>query len=583
MRAKPGAILRVHLGPPGLKTETVPHPSPSGFPGGRGLAVMELFHRAHLPFDDPDMPLCLAAGPLAGTAAPLCGRAVVASVSPLTNTLLDAQAGGRLAVELARSGLLGVSITGRALVPSGLEIVDGRTMLRPCPDLAGLCTPEIFSRLAFPGEVLRVGPAAASGAALAAVVVGQRGEALRGGLGLSFAAKNLVYVAIHGTNPVPVADPARLGHAREDVLRLVAASPALAGGHGFARFGTAALLDLTDSLCMTPTRNFRDTRFAAEKMVNAPALARLFSPRRVGCLACPVPCAKIAHDGRMLPGIDALSHLTALVDNADPRLAVAATALCADLGLDPVSAASALACHAEITGEALFSSRIPGLLGDMAHGRGLGRELAGGAAAYARGRGRPETAMAVKSLELPAFDPRGACGLALSYAVSTKGGCYLRALAIGHEVLRKPVATDRFEFAGKARMVAQSENALAALESLAACPLVFLAASLEEYAPILSAVTGVETTAGELLRIGERVVAAERMANARRGFSAADDDLPARFFTEPGTPGEDFAVPAIDRQAFLAARAAYYRIRGLTPDGLPGAETAREPGRPWTD
>ncbi len=582
MRVTPGAILRVHLGPRGIEAATVPHPSPSGFPGGRGLAVMELFHRAHLPFDDPDMPLCLAAGPLAGVMAPLCGRAVIASVSPLTHTAFDAQAGGRLALELARCGLSGVTVTGRAAEPSGLVIVDGRATLRPCPALAGLSTSEVSSRLAFPGEVLRVGPAAASGAALAAVVATRHGETLRGGLGLSFAAKNLVYVAVRGTRPVPVADPARLAAAREDVLRLVAASPALSGGHGFARFGTAALFDLTDSLCMTPTRNFRATRFPAEKKVNAPALAALFAPRRAGCRACPVPCGKIARDGRPLPGIDALSHLTALVDNPDPRLAVAANALCADLGLDPVSAASALACHAEIAGGDIRPDRLPGLLEDMAHGRGLGRELAMGAAAHARSLGRPEAAMTVKSLELPAFDPRGACGLALSYAVSTRGGCAYRAFSIGHEVLRKPVATDRFSFAGKARMTAQSENALAALESLSACPFALLAASLEEYAPLLSAATGIETSAGELARVGEKVVLAERIINARRGVLAAADDLPARFFTEPGTPGEDFATPALDRQAFLAARAAYYRIRGLTPDGAPDPETAREPGLPWT-
>ena len=77
------------------------------------------------------------------------------------------------------------------------------------------------------------------------------------------------------------------------------------------------------------------------------------------------------------------------------------------------------------------------------------------------------------------------------------------------------------------------------------------------------------------------MVYAERIINARRGFAAAQDDLPGRFFSEPGTPGEDFSVPPIDRAAFLAARAAYYRLRGLTPDGLPLAGTARELGLPW--
>ncbi|NDY57764.1 aldehyde ferredoxin oxidoreductase [Desulfovibrio sulfodismutans] len=582
MSVSPGDILRVRLEATTAHPERTANPSASGFPGGRGRAVMELLPYAHLPFDHPDMPLCLFGGPLSGTTVPLCGRSIVAAISPLTGTVFDAQAGGRLAFALAGSGLAGVVVAGRADVPSGLEIVDGQAVLRPCPDWTALGATDIAARLRFPGEVLRTGPAAWTGAALAGVVAGRPGHVLRGGLGLCLAAKNLVYVAVSGSRAVHVADAAGLSLARADLMRLTAASPALAGAHGLSRFGTAALMDLTDSLGMTPTQNFRATRFPGQKAVNAPALARGYAPRRTGCRACHLPCGRMAADGTPLPDLDALSHFTALVDNPDLKTAVAANARCIDLGLDPVSAASVLACHAEISGEPLSPSRLLALVDDMGHGRGLGRELARGAAAYARGAGLPGAAMAVKGLELGAFDPRGAYGLALSYAVSTRGGCHLRAFGISHEVLRKPVATDRFDFAGKARILFQAENVLAALDSLVACPYLTLAASLEELAPALCAATGHPADPGEMARAGERVVYAERIINARRGFAVDQDDLPARFFTEPGTPGEDFAVPPIDRAAFLAARAAYYRIRGLTAAGLPRADTARELGLAWT-
>ena len=61
--------------------------------------------------------------------------------------------------------------------------------------------------------------------------------------------------------------------------------------------------------------------------------------------------------------------------------------------------------------------------------------------------------MSVKGLELPAYDPRGAYGMALAYCTSNRGGCHLRAYPISHEILRKPVATDRFSFDGKARII----------------------------------------------------------------------------------------------------------------------------------
>ncbi len=59
------------------------------------------------------------------------------------------------------------------------------------------------------------------------------------------------------------------------------------------------------------------------------------------------------------------------------------------------------------------------------------------------------------------------------------------------------------------------------------------------------------------------------------------DDLPARFFTEPGTAGGGIAVPPLEREAFLEARARYYKVRGLDAAGRPLPERARALGLPW--
>jgi len=84
--------------------------------------------------------------------------------------------------------------------------------------------------------------------------------------------------------------------------------------------------------------------------------------------------------------------------------------------------------------------------------------------------------------------------MALAYVTSNRGGCHLRAYPISHEILRKPVASDRFSFAGKARMIKIAEDANAAVDSLVACKFAFFGASLEEYAELLSGVTGEPTT-----------------------------------------------------------------------------------------
>jgi aldehyde:ferredoxin oxidoreductase len=251
--------------------------------------------------------------------------------------------------------------------------------------------------------------------------------------------------------------------------------------------------------------------------------------------------------------------------------------------MDTISFAATLACYAEIEGVRLTPAQLLSLTEDIGHARGLGAELAQGSWRFAAARGRPELSMSVKKQELPAYDPRGAYGMALAYATSTRGGCHLRAYPISHEILRKPVATDRFTFSGKARIIKIAEDANAMVDSLTACKFVFFATSLEEYAKVYTAVTGVETTAQGLLSVGERVYYNERMMNAANGFAADDDDLPPRFFAEAGSSGDGIDVPAINRADFLHARANYYKVRGLDENGMPTREKAIQLKLPWND
>ena len=186
--------------------------------------------------------------------------------------------------------------------------------------------------------------------------------------------------------------------------------------------------------------------------------------------------------------------------------------------------------------------------------------------------------MTVKGQELPAYDPRGAYGMALAYATSTRGGCHLRAYPISHEILRKPVATDRFTFNGKARIIKIGEDLNAVADSLTACKFIFFAASLEEYAKIYTAVTGIKTSGQDLFKIGERIYYNERIMNSANGFTEKDDDLPDRFFKSPGYQNKHIDIDPIDRKAFLEARSNYYMVRKLDKNGMPLPETAKKLG-----
>jgi aldehyde:ferredoxin oxidoreductase len=203
----------------------------------------------------------------------------------------------------------------------------------------------------------------------------------------------------------------------------------------------------------------------------------------------------------------------------------------------------------------------------MALRRDDGQLLALGSRRLAEQLGRPELSMSVKSLELPAYDPRGAYGMALAYCTSPRGGCHLRAYPISHEILRKPVPTDRFSFSGKARIICIAEDSNAAVDSLIACKFSFFGASLEEYAELLTATTGIDYTPQRLKEIGRRILMTERFYNCANGFSRKDDILPERFFSEPGSSGDGIEVRPIDRTRFDEELDKYYRIRGMNSDG----------------
>ncbi|HEC97977.1 MAG TPA: aldehyde:ferredoxin oxidoreductase, partial [Nitrospirae bacterium] len=261
--------------------------------------------------------------------------------------------------------------------------------------------------------------------------------------------------------------------------------------------------------------------------------------------------------------------------NSDLHSIVEANRLCNDYGLDTITAASTIACYSEFSGRRLSPEELLRHVVLIGERQGIGDALSEGSRRFAESEGVPELSMTVKGLELPAYDPRGAYGMALAYVTSNRGGCHLRAYPISYEILRKPVAVDRFSFEGKARMVKISEDINTVIDSLTACKFVFFAASLEEYAKAVNAVTAREYDVQSLVRAGERTWLLERHLNTLNGFSRKDDNLPERFFREAGYSDGNVTIPPIRRKDFDDALDRYYRIRGYDKEGRVTEEDER--------
>ncbi|MCP4133526.1 MAG: aldehyde ferredoxin oxidoreductase family protein [bacterium] len=546
--------------------------------GGKGLAGYYLRPLVRESWNSPNMPLLFFTGPLVDTPSPTSGRMTIMSRSPISGTVGDTSVGGKLGPQIKRAGYDGIILRGRSRDLCGIQIQDSTVEFIDAGHLAGKDVSSTMEQLPGEGSLAMIGPAAENGVLFAGIAIDGHFLSGRSGLGLVMAAKNVKFIRVQGSQKTNCFNTDEVKKAREEIFRLAAASPILKGELGISEYGTGALYDLMDSRRMMPTDNFRKTHFPHAGTMNAAEYKKRYNTKKAGCQGCHIQCKKKGKENSIIPEFETMSHFSALLSNTNTDTVVEANRICNELGMDTISAAVTLACYAEINDRRLEPEDILRLLNDIGYSKGEGAELKLGSYRYAESKGKPELSMSVKKLELAAYDPRGAYGMALAFTTSTRGGCHLRAYPISHEILRKPAATDRFTLSGKARIIKISEDINAVVDSLVACRFIFFAASLEEYARAFTGVTGVEITSLDLQKAGERIYYNERIMNAENGFTKKDDDLPERFFTEPGSSGDGITIPPINREEFLQARGNYYKVRGLDEDGMPTPEKCEELG-----
>jgi aldehyde:ferredoxin oxidoreductase len=397
----------------------------------------------------------------------------------------------------------------------------------------------------------------------------------RGGIGAVMGIKKIKAITF-AENSATRPCPEGLEKANEDILRLVNASPALNGKFGFANFGTAALYDLVNSRRMLPINNFRETFFAQAKDFNAWTIKNKygFVKKDENSLTENIKL----NDGRPFPEYEAIASLGCMTGNDSLEEIIEANALCNDYGIDPVSLGGTIACMLEIEKRTLKINEIIEIIETVAKTDGKYAGLSQGSRRYAQEKGSTRSAITVKGMELSPFDPRGALGMGLSLGTSTRGGVYDDALAISHEILRKPIATDRFSFSGKARIIKGAEDTVAVADCLGIDRRFLYAAGLEEYSKAFSAVMGEEYTAYNLLEVGERVWYAERIINNNRGFDIDDDMLPLRFYNEKGSSGDSINIEPVNIEEYTEELKSYYKIRGLGDKGGPMDEKIEELG-----
>jgi len=602
-----GKLLTVDLTTEEIERADFPEVLARRFLGGRGINAWLLAEHIG-PGTDPLGPeniLVLSCGLLTGTEAPSSSRLHIGARSPLTGLLGSSNVGGHFGAELRAAGVQTLLIRGCARRPVTLWIDGDRVEFRDATHLWGLDSRTTVESLqAELGKGVRFAVIGVGGENLvryACIMTGTRHAAGRTGLGAVMGAKNLKAIAVRGGK--------RRSRRDENVRRQVRkyaenirTSPRY---ETYARFSNSSYVRSDNALGILGTRNYQHVHFEGAERIDGQRLIE-YVTHPYSCYHCPVHCkAKIEiPKGRYggtrgeRPDIEPIINLGSKCGLDDPEALLYLYNLAGDLGIDAVSTGGVLAFAMELYERGILSPEdtdgveltwgnaeaMEAMMKRIARREGFGAVLAEGVrrAAQIIGQGAEAYAYHSKGLELTGYDPRGAMGTALGYAVSTRGGDYASVYVLaeyrwsaeeGRERFGTEKSVDRFSIEGKGQMVRQAMTVSAVLDALGICKMAVLSVvgdySLENEAALTAALTGWDVNAGELALIGERIINLEKLFNLRLGAGREDDDLPDHFTEERvSDPGPTQGMTVEIHQLV----GDFYAAMGWDEDGNPTPE-----------
>jgi len=573
---------------------------------GRGFNVRFLYRHIAPGIEPlgPENILVLSCGLLTGTSVPASSRVHINSLSPLTGLLGSSNVGGDFGRALRSCNVQTLLFRGCAPKPVYVLIDRDRAEIQDAEPFWGLdawqTQDRIMEKLKDASvSTLAIGPAGENMAPFACILNGQDHAAGRTGMGAVMGSKNLkaVVVKTRGTRNKPEALSGR--GIKKDFIRKIRMSSEF---ETFSVHGGAGYVTWADDKGILGARNYRNNHFEGAGRVDGKNLTP-YKIRSKGCNGCPVHCkADLALGGKktkqVRPEFESMVALGPKCGLSDPKTVVHLDNLCSRMGLDVISAGSAIAYAMDLYERGILSMKDTGgmdlswgngetmewLIRQMANRDGIGALLCLGVrrAGAAIGKGAELFAPDVKGLELCAYHPSHLRGTALGYAVSTRGGDFnhlfpaLEYLPSPAEAARESGARDGtalLSTRGKAALVKRSMIVSVILDCLGLCKVPALSLirefDLKNEAELVNAMTGWSVDAEALFFMGERIAHLERLFNIKHGARADDDRLPEFFLSRAGdTRGRplvfDWVKPMVHE---------FYELMGWDETGQPREAT----------
>ncbi|HIC93830.1 MAG TPA: aldehyde:ferredoxin oxidoreductase [Anaerolineae bacterium] len=540
----------------------------------------------------PDNALCFANSAFAATIVPVGNKYSVAAKSPLTGFLGDCLSTSYFAAAMRQAGYDGIVIKGKAEKPTYIFIDDDVVQFRDASHLWGMETWETEEaiRAEMGDEMVRtcvIGPAGENLVRFANITNDRGRQAGRTGLGAVMGSKLLKAVAIRGTKPVTVADPDGL-RAMALELSQKAQGPKT---EKYRILGTPANVLVLNRLGVLPTRNFQQGTFEAAEKVSGEYMHEHHKEKAVACAGCPIACEQVVsvREGAYKGARTSVDYesLYALGTNCGldyfPGI-IKAIELCDRYGMDTMSCGVTIAWAMECFEKGILTKEDFGglelhfgnheaevaLVEMIARREGIGDLLAEGVkrASEKVDKGSERFAMHVKGLEFAGYDVRGCQTFALGAAVGTRGPCHNRSLA--YEADTKGMV-ELFKAGPERGQIAKDKEDFAAvLDVMMFCK--FIRGCFKdlyaESAQFYTLTTGIEMTAEDVRKLGERAWNLKKAFNIREGWTREDDWLPPRCFEDPivnPKDGKGYVVKPEDLRMMIDA---YYEARGWTKEGL---------------
>lgn len=592
-----GKLLRVNLTDKTIKRENLNLEDAKKYLGARGLGTkyfMDEVDPKVEPFS-PDNKLIFMTGPLTGTLATSGGRYEVVAKAPLTGTIGASNSGGHFGPELKYAGYDGIIFEGKSEKPVYLYINDDEVELRDAENLWGKTVFETTDMLLdVAGDDARVaciGPGGEKLVLFATVMNDKHRAAGRSGLGAVMGSKNLKAVVVKGSKSVEVAKPKEFLEICKKSRKMLKDHPVT--GTGLPTYGTQILVNILNQSGALPTRNWRDGGiFEHAEETSGETLTEKYLVRNKGCFGCNMGCGRITRipDGKFKSFGEGPEYEAGWSYGADCGVrnleAISkANFICNELGIDPITMGSTIACAMELYDKGILTREELGR--DLPFGddegiveftqmtglrEGFGDKMALGSYRMAELYGHPELSMSVKKQEMPAYDGRAVQGMGLEYATSNRGGCHVRGYLTSPEILGIPAKLDPLVTTDKATWLKTFQDLTAVVDSAGICLFTTFGIGLPEIAEMLRTAIGFEYSDAEILQIGERIWNLEKLFNLEAGFTKDDDKLPNRLLKEPMPSGP--AKGMVNELDVMLKE--YYEVRGWGEDSIPTEEKLKE-------